>query len=194
MSKELTKIKKIHFLIHPGFQSDTFLSQDEYSTKQNNLLFNKYSEHIRKLPPDEIIVAFTHTNSPELANDFKRQKQYTEELRGLKEVVGRRLIVLSDSWDPLNFSGGSKESIAAIKEIAQSRGFVFDETVLSEAFGELAGMCVEIAANNLNEAGKFASPTVIKTELTDNPSLPNDLKGELTKRFPHISYLDQGKK
>ena len=43
----------------------------------------------------------------------------------------------------------------------------FDQTTLTEAFGEYMFGCVSTVARRLNVSGEFASPTIIRAKLTE---------------------------
>jgi len=163
------KISKIHFLVHPGFSSD-YRTDDALSSakdvpEENNKLLNRYIGQAENLKEkeDEIMVALTHASKSELKKDSKENFLYFKKLEEIRDILGRRLIVLSDNFDI--FEG--EETMLAVKKLAKARGYVFDENVLSEAYGEALGACVDEAAQNLNLTGNLKHKTKIRPELSD---------------------------
>ena len=172
-SKEPVKISKIHFLIHPGFLSDEVESDRDAGTTQEVIqaeesLPNKYVEQSRTLHDDEVMIAFTHSSKRKLRRDLRQEKIYAEKLRELKEILGDRLIVLSEDFDLFIDRIDQRQDIfETIEQIASARGFRFDENVLTEAYGETLGMCVEEGAQALNVRANFNEKTLIRPELSN---------------------------
>ena len=157
-------VKKLHFLIHPGFLSyevpkseDVPGVKDPYKERMVEYigLLDKYVTEAKKLPEDEIMFAFVHTDSKQFKEDMKTSQLYAEKMRELRSVLGRRLIVLSGDNDVV-FDDSVMERA---KEIANKRGFYFDNKVLSEAYGEMLSVCVERGADRLNENAGFENKT-----------------------------------
>ncbi len=173
-STKRKKIKKIHFLVHPGFLSyevpkmadknparnPYILRMDEYK-----MLLDKYIQEASRLGDDELMIAFAHTTLEQMAKDLKGGELYVEKLRELKKILGRRLIVLSGNNDVVNDDG----VFEVAKEIAKQRGFYFDDDTLSEAYGEMLSICVERGADRLNRNAQFKEKTLVRPELADIP-------------------------
>lgn len=164
------KINKIYFLVHPGFLSDerTKITEDDETSIYHELL-DKYINEAKNLKDDEIMIALTHTLKNNYKSDIEFDMQYITNLQKLKNILGKRLIVLSSDFDFFN----DNEAMLAIKNLARQRGYTFGENVLSEAYGETLGACVDRIAQNLNETGNFVNKTKIRPELTDAHLLNN---------------------
>lgn len=165
--KEKKKISKIHFLIHPGFA--------EASRK----LFDVYIEKTKTLGEDELMFAFPYSktfSTPEhrdsktrvgaLKEDIERGKGYVEVIRKIKEILGDRLIVITDRME-ITSPDTAQDSWDRAKRIAEARGYYFDSDVESEAYGEFCDVCVSYGAASLNIVGKLNKTTVVKPEFTD---------------------------
>jgi hypothetical protein len=169
----LKEVKKLHFLIHPGYKSDPAedyredLSESDERYTQWNPLLNSYVDKARELPTDEIMIVMLHANFKNLLNDFKHGKEYTGTLRSLKKVLGRRMIALSDDY-PIE----EEESFYTAKDIANTRGFYIPRNVYSEAYGEQLEHCVPEGAQMANKSFRLHHKTIIKPDLTDYPESP----------------------
>lgn len=166
--KELKKISKIHFLINPGFISDV---RDE--DKGYEGLFGLYFDKAATIGRDELMFAFTHVSRSEMKEDVGANKAYVEALEKLKKILDDRLIVISSDDNILN-TRGAHAALGKIKRIAAARGYYFDtDDVLSEAYGELLGACVDRGAKNLHIVGGLRKKTVVKSKLTDAVAFPD---------------------
>lgn len=169
--KELNKIKKVHFLIHPGFVShffDNFAYLKKKISKEDLkdyvLLLDKYVNQAKALndKENELFVVFTHTDSSSLRLGIELGRLYTQKIREMKGILGKRMIVISNDHDVRS----DKDIFGVVESIAKRRGFVIDKNVISEAYGEMLGLCVDQGANNLNRSGNLVEKTIINTKLT----------------------------
>ncbi len=176
--ENLQEVSKIHFLVHPGYLSDerTKITEDDEATRHQGL-FEKYLAEAKNLKNNELMVALTHTLKNQYKEDLEGNLFYFKKLQELKDILGKRLIVLSSDFDL--FSG--KEVMQTIKDLAKKRGYVFDENVKSDAYGETLGACVDGIAQNLNTTGNFLNKTKIRSELTDAHNI-NTLELEELKK------------
>lgn len=100
----------------------------------------------------------------------------------MKQILGRRFIVLTeDSSIKKEEKMKTKKTIKSIAEdnehlkeitgamrgIAAGRGYWWDETVASEAFGEYWDACVQDGSQNLKKALKLSNEPYIREGLTD---------------------------
>lgn len=199
-TKEKKKISKIHFLIHPGFDfienpqlvGDlllAFLKKAE-TLKEDELMFafpwlDKDKKNIRwgSLKSDANEKTMVRT----IENDMIKLgyvEPYLKTLQVIKKILGKRLIVISDpeNSDPSSpdfYKGGILDPDAThqywnkMVRLANARGYYFDSSVESEAYGEFCNKCVAIGAGNLNLAGKLNKKTIIVPELTELHQSPN---------------------
>lgn len=184
--KELKKISKIHFLVHPGFLSDP-VTKDSGETledlKKYHKLLDMYLEQAKKLKDDELMIALTHTDKSEYKEGLEEQSIRFTKLQDLKKILGKRFIVLSSDFDVF----WDEEAMKTIKDLAKQRGYFFDENVLSEAYGETLGVCVDNVAQNMNETGGFKNKTIIRPELTDASLYEGYLKSKSIENTKIIS-------
>ncbi len=176
-NKEKKKISKIHFLIHPGW-----LYQGGVRYLETINLLNSYLEKARSLGGDELMFAVLHESRESMKQDAKSEGFYMQTIRKLRDILGDRLIVVSDpDFNILTRLGilarlSSPRKIDVrkerdkIKRIIEARGYQFDKDVLSEAYGELMNQCVATGARNLNVTLGLKKKTIIKTGLTDAAS------------------------
>ncbi len=168
-SKEIKqRVSKIHFLIHPGFLmagvpkegSEPGSTQDRY-----NSLLDEYVKKAEEVKDkiNELMFAFIWSSRKDFKEALQEQQLYVEKLKEIKNLLGNRLIVFSGNRD---VTDDGKQFVAYMERIAQARGYIFDSDVLSEAYGETLGSCVNEGAVNLNKALGLKSKTVILPELT----------------------------
>jgi|GEM_PF-5137966 len=77
---------------------------------------------------NELMIAFIHVPRNQIKPDIKEDFFYIRKIQELKRILSRRLIVLSDDFDIFE----DNKAIQEIKEIAKTRGYHFDENVLTE--------------------------------------------------------------
>lgn len=181
------KIRKIHFLIHPGFLT-ALMGQEKAH------LINKYEQNLEMLSDDELVVIILHPDRDRLKSHFtgddkEERPEYNREretMLRMREIIhrfGPRAITLSGSTT-VDASGLFKadHAIHEIRRIANARGFTFDTDTITEAYGELLGACLDRGAENLNKTGGFTTPTVLNSLLTDYGSF-SDGKGAVIKNL-----------
>jgi len=170
---QFTEVKKLHFLIHPGYMSDPAqdfiedMDQSDERYMQWTPLLNSYVDKARELPEDDIMLVMLHASFKSLLDDFKQDKEYTKTLKNLKKVLGRRMIALSDDFPIEN-----EDSFYFAEEIANTRGFNIPRSVYSEAYGEQLEHCVPEGAQMANKSLRLVKKTVLKPELTDYQGSP----------------------
>lgn len=187
--ENLQGISKIHFLVHPGYLSDerTRVTENDETVKYH-ALFEKYISEAKNLKNNELMIALTHTSKNEYQQDLENNLFYLKKLRELKDILGKRLIVLGSDFD--FFSG--EEVMQTVKDISKQRGYIFDENVLSDAYGETLGACVDGVAQNLNTTGNFLNKTKIRSELTDAHNVDklqlDELKKQIQKEYNRLDF------
>jgi hypothetical protein len=180
--KEGIKISKLHFLIHPGFNTDPHelkmfdYFQREREIFQNQFVLERYIGEAKKMEPDEIMIAFLHTKGEDLKSDLKENVLYAKTIKELKNILGGRLVVISDKFNVNN----DPKAYEAAKKVMEARGYVFDGDVYLKAYGECFGACVQRGSQNLRESGGFSKKVEIDRELTDGAlnkrKMPRDVQ------------------
>lgn len=200
-AESLTKISKIEFLIHPGFQSMDFghggigdLATHGHVENPYDALLNMYVEHAKSLKQDELMVAFTNLEAMSLR---KVEPMYLNVFQQIKQILGKRFIILGARQRIFTETIGYEkaEGFKTLKKIARARGFTFDKNITTEAFGEMLDGCVEAAANYLNTTGRLRKKTTIVPELTQQPISKTVYEGGLEgykkrakKKYKRIKY------
>lgn len=181
---EHPNIRKLHFLIHPGYLSRGINHPDDQ--KEYESLLDKYVDEAKKLRDDELMFALISPSRVLVKKELAENAPYLEKIKEIKSILGPRLIVLH-----FQVLENSSEAMDTATRIAAARGFHFDKDVLSDAYGELLGACVKIGAANLNRDAGFINKMVLRPELSDE-SLPRGkskkirLWGEDHERFVFI--------
>ncbi len=147
-NREKKHISKIHFLIHPGFVNE---AGRQSSPKKDDIeaglaLLNRYVERAKTLPEDEIMVAFPYFES-QLKDHIQEQHPYDVTLRELRNILGKRLIVLTNDVHVTPES--ASDAIEKIGKICESRNYFFDKNVLTDAYGEMLAACVYTGSEKL---------------------------------------------
>jgi hypothetical protein len=156
---ELTKVSKIHFLIHPGFMLREANSVDDATLPALNKL-NEENLFLTKVKPDELVIAITHAEKGEIKESLHEgNKFYLINLKRWKKQLGRRLIVLSNNFQENVLV--YPNLVETLKRLVNARGFDFDSNVVTDAVGELEGVCLPTIAGNLNTALDLTNPTQI---------------------------------
>ncbi len=157
-----TEITNIHFLIHPGYELRYDYNPEFFP------LAESYVEKAKTLKPDELMVFFAPVPPTSFPKEVKAdQEKYVEVANRIREILGRRLIVLSSQGETSSLY--KKLIWNKIKTIAEKRGFVFTKNLTAEAYGEYLGVCVSRAAENMHQASGMSAenPITIRAELTD---------------------------
>ncbi len=168
-------INKIQFLIHPGFISDPNLEDVTASQRDAGFmrpaeeLLDKYIEEAKILGENEIIFAFLDSDKGQIKSHIQNEELYIQKLNKLRDILGRRFIVLL-GVDYHDFFDRPNEIFENAKRIAQARGYEFDSDTITEAYGECMNVCVEAGAIAFNKAGGFTTPTKININLTNEPT------------------------
>jgi hypothetical protein len=192
LEKKTEEIKKIYFLIHPGFSMDS-RSWEMYSPKDREAGIRKYKalpesylEKAKGMDRDELMFAFAHQDRNGMKSGAKEEQAYMEILGEIKKIIGRRLIVLSNQLDVTS----DTRAFEAAKRIANSRGFNFNRDVFTEAFGEYLVCCVSKGADTLNRSGRLNHKTKINTNLTEArvDNYGPETIGDLRNRFKRVKY------
>ncbi len=167
-------IKKIQFLIHPGFISDPNLEDVTASQRDAGFmrpaeeLMDKYIEEAKTLGEDELVFAFLDSSNGQIKSHIQNDELYICKINELRDILGRRFIVLS-GVDYHDFFDSPQEIFDDARRIAKARGYEFDTDTITEAYGECMNVCVEAGAIAFNRAGGFKEPTKIKIKLTNEP-------------------------
>lgn len=212
-AEALTRISKIEFLIHPGFNSSEHgtpprrsmfdMSPEEMSENAPSVststhvpnkwdaLLDHYIERAKSLPQDTLMVGFTNIYRFGLHRD---DTPYVQALWKIREILGKRFILLGNTQKIMPDGDQTTEGFETIKRIARARGFSIDRHITSEAYGELLDGCVEDAANYLNTTGTLIKKTKILPQLTNNilsPKSPEEMKEykqAAKRKYPRIKY------
>lgn len=188
------EVKKIHLLVHPGFiagpdvDDDPEQPTDEEVTESHKLL-KKYVEKAKMLDNNEIMVVFGYADVETFHKHLDMNAEYTECICEMEEILDNRLIYIDSHIDPFDGDGAIKQ----IKSVSDARGFSISENIVSEAFGETAGVCVVNCAQNINITGNFKDHTVVNLDLTDqHPATEKDALANIKNNisdFRNISRL-----
>ena len=179
--KEPIKVSKIKLLIHPGFGADpNFYHKNsaQEQTPESEMDQAAVDKSIQKYVPvaegmgsDELMLAFLHKKTPLVKTDKKQGAKYLKVIEEVKNILGDRLIVLSDAFPVTKESEegveAAKQAFRAAMDIAKARGYVLDENVESAALGEYLDDCVANGYINF----KQARVTRGKTEILKDSSL-----------------------
>ena len=170
------QIKKIDFLIHPGFIYENLYPRDKKDEQGLLDLFHAYLIRAQEIPDDEVICAIAPKVQTEIEQDRQTRNDdyyYNKLLEDLQSILGDRLIVFSDDHGLALVSTGYEDTHAApkfleeLKQVLNNRGMDFDRNTLTEAYGEYMFNCVQTVAERINEAGRFTAPTIIRAKLTE---------------------------
>lgn len=160
------QISRIHFLIHPGYISDIDPEASESKKKWALGLLGNYTKMAECMREDELMVAFTHTSFNDLRRDILNDKAYAATLIVMKNLLGKRMIVVTAAGDDFFHKPGHMQKVI---NIIKKRNFAFStEDVDTVAYGEYASDCVQDGAENLNRSAGFKKKTVIIPQLTDH--------------------------
>lgn len=209
---EVTQISKIHLLIHPGYLarleetiegfsfSELFPAGDyeQYRPEVEaylESLFERYREKSQHLNNDEVMVVILQGNFSELKQEIKGEStlpealQYRALIDELKANLGRRLVVVNETRFGMqqglrNSEKPMREIFTHVQSVLHARGYTFDETVLTEAFGECINACVEERAHNFNREGNLQSPTEIQLDATDYDAPMKDWMNDFSEQSP----------
>lgn len=200
---ERVKISKIHFLVHPGYllNTQTLLvteKSDDFDEKYFQLL-SSYRKKAQNLPKNEIMIVVSHMPQSSFRSGKESGEGFMAILEDIKNILGRRCIVISQDTVPCDFRGEFKitdEGMESLEKIILQRGFDFNRNVLTEAYGETFSFCVHSVANSINKKAGFGPRTEINTSLTDlgiadssisRENLEPDYVNILNKRFNHTN-------
>lgn len=190
------EVKKLHFLIHPGYSIDPNVSNsvrdydepiyvdNDKRFEEDKYIFERYLDRATQLSDDELMIVFLHRSFPNFLLDFRENKEYTKQLSKLKEILGKRMIVTTHE--------SHEESLnQRLKKIAHYRGFNLSESVSSEAIGEFVDACVPVVAQDANIAFGLTNKTMINptysSEFEDPPSEKNLRR--LEDDYDRIHYM-----
>lgn len=186
----LQAIKKIHFLIHPGSASEN--SNIGKSASE----LSRYIKKASTLTSDELMILYVHKAKKYLGEDMKEAKCYTHTILELRKILGRRLIIFSEDSGYIDIQDDRDVPLLnyeLIKEVANARGYDFDENVESEAYGEYWAGCVSGWANALYEGLKLVHPINIMLAYTEAPEEPHEITmeklAEVRKTYRNLIYI-----
>lgn len=181
-SIERKRISKLHILVHPGFIMEEDLREDqpyEEDTEAGTKLLIDYEEKAKTLGQDEVMVIIAPSRISLLKKHKKLDKPYVQTIEKIKSILGDRVIVLMDRLDFFQ----EEEVRDKLKRVLTARGYYFDENVLSEAYGETLGCCVDDAAESFNRGEKLNNKTIVKIDLTDGKGSNPEKQAEQAKKF-----------
>lgn len=209
---DVTQISKIHLLIHPGYLArleetvpgfsfaELFPAGDyeqhrpEFETYLESL-FERYREKSQHMNADEVMVVILQGNISELKQEMKGEstlpesQQYRALIDEFKTNLGRRLVVVNETRFGMQQGLRSSEKpmreiFAHVQSVLHARGYTFDKTVLTEAFGECVRACVEERAHNFNREGNLQSSTEIQLDATDYDAPIKDWMDDFSEQTP----------
>ena len=165
--EQKTEISNVHFLVHPGYMVKN--KTPYYSSKNMVELIQNYTLKAKTLKSDELMVLFAPVENDKkfIQGIRKGQDIYVDIIKKIKEILGKRLIVLGNNGEA--FAENKEEVWARIKNIAEKRGFPFKKNLTAEAYGEYINACVAAVAMNMHSAAKMpkSKPVKIRAEITD---------------------------
>lgn len=193
-NRENKTLRKIYFLVHPGFLSDA-RNWKNYSEKNRNESSKKYrnipdlyTETAKAMGDGEVMIAFAHRETGGLKEDFHSEEIYIKTLKELKNILGDRFIVISNKIDVTS----DPEIFGAVERLLNSRGFICSKNVCSEILGESLITCASKAGKNLRNSGKLRRKPIIRTKKTEgvveNYS-PATIR-HLQKKYKELKYVD----
>lgn len=172
--ENLTKITKIHLLVHPGFIScrdvdrgESFMEESLEERLESKKLPGKYLRYAEQMGETEVmVVSLPFSFDPHDAEfDYmfdEKKKNNKVLINHLREILKDRLTLLRNRFrgdmEPERF-------FLRLKQVLARKGFYFDEDVETEAYGEVLQNCVDGQARFFNEEGSLRSPTRINVGL-----------------------------
>lgn len=179
---EKTRITKLHFLIHPGFDADPnhdlrkgktadYKMPDQTQTESAEESKARYLAQAKQMGNQEIMIAFLHTDKAGTKKDLHSQQPYLDIIKELKATLSNRLVVLSDDFDIAAWSENkgalaAKKAFEEIKKILTARGFELDPETEAQSFGEYVNACVAVGTLNLNLSRPFKKPIEMNRKLS----------------------------
>lgn len=172
--EELTKVSKIHFLIHPGFMlayNSIEKPMPEHLRDMWIELLEAYVNKSEELGPDEVMLIFLphNFNITKIHTEYFIPK-YLEIVQRIKQILKNRAIFFTENFGVRNPQASDVEKL---KKLIKSRGFTFDDNVLSEGYGEMIDWCVQQGITNLHKKLRLKNKTKIVTKLTDARFYPD---------------------
>lgn len=184
-------LKKIHFLVHPGYLGDADDTHEEPDLVQIGKNMRQiYINAARSMASDECLVLFTHGNKKKLKEDVHSQKEYTQTLHELRAILNKRLIVFSDNTNPDDPIFKDQ-----LDKILQARGYEYQQNCPSEAFGEWFDACVANYASRINTTlglNKKSQIIASKSAVDPKDKMDNLLREVLT-RYQNVEIQLNGK-
>jgi len=149
-------------------------------------LLSDYEQKAKTLGQDEVMVIISPSDISLIRKHKKLNKPYVQTIERIKKILGKRAVVLMDRLDFFD----EKEARFKLKKVLNSRGYYFDENVLSEAYGETLGCCVDDAAEGLNREEKLSKKTVIKIDLTSGKGSDPESEASRAKKwgYKHLTF------
>ena len=186
---EIIQLNKIFFLVHPGFlrDADTFMFSVENDLRLGREMSLKYLEQIKGLGDDECVLLFTHKQKGEFREDLKFDDEYATFIRKLKQKLGDRLVVFTETLRPQKW----KRFPEKLRAILKARGYEFSPQVQTFAFGEYMDACVPQYAQAANKAMQLAGKTGVLVEKSayypgENP---DELIRKIRNKYSQIDFL-----
>lgn len=175
---ELTRVSKLHFLIHPGYSS-------------NAELMRRYIVQAGELTQDEAMFIFSLTHSQEgFRLALQKQESFAQTIAAIQGILGNRVIVVNDGWVIFNTELDSD----GFKSTARAQGLLIDRAAASEAYGEMFGCCVTEGAQTLNRAFGLNRKTMVIPNLTDlafsSYSIPEMIPDMNMSRLTRVDFLE----
>lgn len=149
-------------------------------------LLKSYEEKAKTLGKDEVMLIMAPSQISLMRRHKNLNKPYVQTIERIKETLRDRAVVFLDNS---NFFDG-EETRNKIKSILNARGYYFDQSVLTEAYGETIGCCVDDAAEGLNREEKLDEKTVIKVDLTNGRGGDPEADAKRAERwgYKHITF------
>ncbi len=185
---KLKSLRRLHILMHPGF----IISAP--SEKDRHYLFGEYLSQARKLEEDEVMLVFLFSSKKGVKEaitkgphpDIALTLAELETAGNIQEILGKRAFIFTrDSGLPPNLK------IEEIAKIIEARGYCFDKSIETFAYGESLGTCVSKWAQDLNMKLKLTYKTKVLTRLTNgagNKELAQWIDG-IRGNFKRLEYI-----
>jgi|GEM_PF-3106304 len=184
-SRELIKVSKLHFLVHPGYtieenkrlrsrlgteaMKELMLNPKNYRDDFNERLLEMFIEQAQKMPEEELMLIFTPTDRSEFKDGIVNQDQYMTAVLEIKKILGKRAIVILDDYKLATRIPDLNKLGSYLINVIRARGFEINNDTESVAYGEYIGKCVNAVAINMRRLLKIQNPTTVIRRLTDDP-------------------------
>ncbi len=191
----MSNVDRVHLIVHPGFiaESEEQLRElGKLPTGAGEIMRKRYIAKLNAVERSEIAIILLHHSVDELPCDLKRGKSYAELASEMQDILGDRLITVTQHGSVMDFDQLALD-FGEASRIAGKRGFSFNRSTPTLAYGETLLCCVAECAEHMNVAGNFRDKTVVDAHCcdTDIPCGTSTAEvlsvlQELQMRFEHL--------